>query len=148
MRKKTRECNAQRAKVGELQKRLATFREAPKASPEKIEELESCVVLNVRAITQLATLVMDHLSRSFRVYAEKGELRRKLNGMKGKTSEAVLSAEQFHAKVSAVDEERDSFEGQGEELGLEVLCVAGLLTWPEMQSVCSHVRRRLRKCPR
>lgn len=44
--------------------------------------------------------------------AEKGELRRKKNEMKGNSLEVVTSAEQLQAKSSALYETRNSFGGE------------------------------------
>lgn len=46
-----------KVKVDELEERLATPRNAPVASEENIEELESRVVLDAKVIAHLTTLL-------------------------------------------------------------------------------------------
>lgn len=55
--RRRRECDVLKAKVGEFRKRYATLHGAHKANEMKIEELESKVALDAKAIAYLATLM-------------------------------------------------------------------------------------------
>lgn len=71
---KTRECDALRAKVSQLQIELATLRDVSRGNDVKIQGLQSHVALDVMDIAHLATLVRCQSSNCLRVTAEHGEL--------------------------------------------------------------------------
>lgn len=139
--KKTKECAAVKAKAGELKKGLATLCDAPSTS-EKTEKLESRDTSDAKAIAHLEMLVTDHRWSSFRVVAENGAIRRKVNDMEGKSLKAVSSAEQLQTKVSAMAEKQDSPAAKCESfLWMFIACPA----WPKRQRVYVHVGGRWRK---
>lgn len=89
---KTREFDALKGTGGELEKGLITMRNAAKVNGEKVQWLESQMVLDGKAIAQSKTLVRDHCSNRLRVTAEKVELRKRVNKMGRKTLGAISLA--------------------------------------------------------
>lgn len=72
---------------------------------KKIEGLEFQMESDVNAIAHLATFEKDYHSNTLRVAAENEKLRRRVNIFERKSLEAVSSAKQLLAMVSAIAED-------------------------------------------
>lgn len=72
-----------------------------------------------------ATIIKNHLWNGLGIVAENGTVQRRLNDMEGNTLEAVLSAEQLHAKVSDMNGKRDTLDANCKEFALGVHYMPG-----------------------
>lgn len=91
--KKIQECDALRARVGELGKEFETLLDAPEADEKEIEGLKLQVTSDAKSIARSVTLVKDHFLNSIRMAAANKAFWRGLNDERGNTPEAVSSAE-------------------------------------------------------
>lgn len=70
--KKTWDCDAARAKAGEIEKGLEVLCNAHKTKERETEGLESQVASDSKAIAHLVKLVKDYFSNFLRITSENG----------------------------------------------------------------------------